>query len=279
MTGILEGKVVIVTGAGAGLGRAYAEHAASEGAAVVVNDIDGETSAETVRSIEDRGGRAIASDHDVADWKAAEALVALAHEEFQGLDGLVNNAGVLSICEPGEETEASIRQQIEVNLMGAAFVGTHAIYAMRAAGGGSIVNATSAAQMGISKISTYGATKGALASLTYGWALDLRSANIRVNGYAPVASTQMTSRSPIPVSGVPTPAENAATVSYLLSDASVGITGQVVQRRGTELVVMSHPDYTDHQATAGDWDTDSVIAHFDPVLRAGLQPVGDPRLR
>ena len=279
MTGILDGKVVIVTGAGAGLGRAYAEHAASEGAAVVVNDIDRERGAQTVGSIADRGGRAVASDHNVADWDAAEALVALAHKEFQALHGLVNNAGVLSICEPGDETEASIRQQIEINLMGAVFVGTHAIRAMKAAGGGTIVNATSAAQMGISKISTYGATKGALASLTYGWALDLKQANIRVNGYSPVASTQMTSRSPIPVSGVPTAEANAAIVSYLLSDLSDGITGQVVQRRGPDLLVMCHPDYTQHQASADAWDTQTVIGRFDSVLRAGLQPVGDPRLR
>jgi NAD(P)-dependent dehydrogenase (short-subunit alcohol dehydrogenase family) len=278
-TAILAGKAVVVTGAGAGLGRAYAEHAAAEGAAVVVNDIAAERAADTVRSIEGNGGRAVASDHDVADWAAAEQLIRLCQNEFGRVDGLVNNAGVISICEPDEETETSIRQVVTVNLMGAAFVGTHAIAAMRAGGGGSIVNATSSAQMGLSRLGVYGATKGALASLTYGWALDLQGANIRVNAYSPVASTQMTDHSPIHLSDIPSAEENAAAVSYLLSDAASGITGQVIQRRGGDLSVMSHPDFTDQRVSAHSWDTPTVIERFDPVLRAGLQPVGDPRVR
>jgi NAD(P)-dependent dehydrogenase (short-subunit alcohol dehydrogenase family) len=279
-TGVLAGKAVIVTGAGTGLGRAYAQHATAEGAAVVVNDIHGDKAAETVRSIESNGGTAIASNHDVADWAAAEELVQLCQKEFGALNGLVNNAGVISIRDPDEETEDSIRQVVTVNLMGATFVGTHAIRAMRTGQGGSIVNATSSAQMGISRLGIYGATKGALASLTYGWALDLAPANIRVNAYAPQASTQMTNHSPIiSVSDVPMPYENAAVVSYLLSDHAAGISGQVIQRRGPDLIVMSHPDITEYRAHADTWDSGAVLTRFDPLLRDGLQPVGDPRLR
>jgi hypothetical protein len=89
----------------------------------------------------------------------------------------------------------------------------------------------------------------------------------------------MTSRSPIPVSGVPTPEDNAAIVSYLLSDLASDVTGQVVARRGRALTLMTHPDYIEHAVESGAWTTDEVSELFGPTLRAERQPVGDPRLR
>lgn len=277
--GVLAQKSVIITGAGRGLGRAYAVHAASEGAAVVVNDIDGAAAEEVVARIHSDGGMAIVSTHSVSDWNAARDLVASCLTAFGRLDGVVNNAGVISICEPADEDESSIRSTVEVNLVGSAFVGTHAMRVMTAQRSGSIVNATSSAQLGIHQLGIYGATKGALASLTYGWAIDLAKHNVRVNAYSPVASTDMTSRSPIPVTGVPTPEDNAAVVTYLLSDLASDVTGQVVQRRGTTLTVMQHPDYSDHVVDSATWTTEDVVRLLGPVLRSGRQPVGDPRIR
>lgn len=277
--GLLDGKAVVVTGAGTGLGRAYALHAATEGARVVINDVTVDRLGEVAAEISALGGTVVSCPGSVADWTVAEGLVQECRTVFGGVDGLVNNAGVIRIGDPWEADEAGIRAMVEVNLMGAAFVGTHALRVMLEQGRGAIVNATSSAQMGLAQMSVYGATKGALASLTYGWALDARAQGIRVNAYAPVAWTAMVAGSSVAPAQLPTTEDNAPVVSYLLSDLAADITGQVVQRRGDGLYVMAHPDLTEHVATPEAWTTDAVARALDPVLRSGAQPLGDPRMR
>jgi NAD(P)-dependent dehydrogenase (short-subunit alcohol dehydrogenase family) len=273
--GVLDGKAVIVTGAGRGLGRAFALDAAAEGASVVVNDIDAEAAEKVAAEIAAAGGgRAVPLAGSVADWDRAGDLVAVCLKEYGTVDGLVNNAGVLNLTHPWDESEQSIRRVVEVNLFGALFVGTHAVRAMVDQGSGSIVNITSSAQLGLSTMGTYGATKGALASLTYSWSVDLGGYFIRVNGYAPVARTAMADMSPVLPPDMPDPADNAAIVTYLLSDLSDGITGQVVQRRGNRLVVLAHPRLTEHGAVADAWTVDTVVEEFDPILRQHQEPVG-----
>ena len=272
--GVLDGKAVIVTGAGQGLGRAYALDAAAEGASVVVNDIDTAAAEKVVAEIAGDGGRAVPVAGSVADWDRAGDLVAVCLKEYGAVDGLVNNAGVLNLTPPWDESEISIRHVVEVNLLGALFVGTHAVRAMVEQGSGSIVNMTSSAQLGLSTMGTYGATKGALASLTYSWSVDLGEYCIRVNAYAPVARTAMAEMSPVLPPDIPDPADNAAIVTYLLSDLSDGITGQVIQRRGDRLVVLAHPRLTEHGAVADAWTVNTVVDRFDPVLRRHQEPVG-----
>jgi NAD(P)-dependent dehydrogenase (short-subunit alcohol dehydrogenase family) len=272
--GVLDGKAVIVTGAGQGLGRAYALDAAAEGASVVVNDIDAAAAETVAAEIAGAGGRAVPVVGSVADWDRAGDLVAVCLKEYGAVDGLVNNAGVLNLTPPWDESEMSIRRVVEVNLLGALFVGTHAVRAMMDQGSGSIVNITSSAQLGLSTMGTYGATKGALASLTYSWSVDLGGHFIRVNAYAPVARTAMAEMSPVLPPDIPAPADNAAIVTYLLSDLSDGITGQVIQRRGNRLVVLAHPRLTEHGAEADAWTVDTVVDRFDPVLRQHQEPVG-----
>lgn len=272
--GVLDGKAVIVTGAGQGLGRAYALDAAAEGASVVVNDIDGAAAEKVAAEIAGAGGRAVPVVGSVADWDRAGDLVAVCRKEYGAVDGLVNNAGVLNLTPPWDESETSIRKVVEVNLLGALFVGTHAVRAMMDQGSGSIVNITSSAQLGLSTMGTYGATKGGLASLTYSWSVDLGGYSIRVNAYAPVARTAMADMSPVLPPDIPDPADNAAIVTYLLSDLSDGITGQVIQRRGNRLVVLAHPHLTEHGAEADAWTVGTVVEQFDPVLRQYQQPVG-----
>jgi NAD(P)-dependent dehydrogenase (short-subunit alcohol dehydrogenase family) len=272
--GVLDGKAVIVTGAGQGLGRAYALDAAAEGASVVVNDIDAAAADTVAAEIAGNGGRAVPVVGSVADWDRAGDLVAVCLKEYGAVDGLVNNAGVLNLTPPWDESEMSIRRVVEVNLLGALFVGTHAVRAMMDQGSGSIVNITSSAQLGLSTMGTYGATKGALASLTYSWSVDLGGHFIRVNAYAPVARTAMADMSPVLPPDIPDPADNAAIVTYLLSDLSAGITGQVIQRRGNRLVVLAHPRLTEHGAEADAWTVDTVVDRFDPVLRQHQEPVG-----
>lgn len=272
--GVLDGKAVIVTGAGRGLGRAFALDAAAEGASVVVNDIDAEAAEKVAAEIAGDGGRAVACAGSVADWQWAGDLVQTCLKQYGAVDGLVNNAGVLTLRPAWDETEESIRRVVDVNLLGALFVGTHAVRAMIDQGSGSIVNITSSAQLGLSTMGTYGATKGALASLTYGWSLDLAGHFVRVNAYAPVARTVMAEMSPVLPPDIPAPADNAAIVTYLLSDRSDGITGQVIQRRGNRLVVLAHPRLTEHGADADGWTVEAVLDRFDPVLREHQEPVG-----
>jgi len=276
---VLAGMAVIVTGSGRGLGRAYALMAATCGASVVVNDVDFGSAQDVVDEIVRSGGTAVASGHSVSDWSEAAELVASCRHAFGRVDGVVNNAGVVSARSPLEEDEESIRSVVEVNLIGTIFVGVHAVKSMGSDGqGGSIVNITSSAQMGMRTLGTYGATKGAVASLTYAWALDLAPVHVRVNAYSPLARTPMNDLGPqiAVLDDLPTSEDNAAAVCYLLSDLAAGITGQVVKRERSDLIVMSHPDLTDNRAVSRSWDLESVVELFDPILRKGVQAVGAP---
>jgi len=239
-----------------------------------VTDVAAEGAEEVAAEIGGCGAQARACVGSVAEWGRAGELVATCVREYGAVDGLVNNAGVLMLAPAWDGTEDSIRRVVEVNLLGALFVGTHAVRAMVDQGSGSIVNITSSAQLGLPTMGTYGATKGALASLTYGWSVDLGGHFVRVNAYAPVARTAMAEMSPVLPPDIPDPADNAAVVTYLLSDRSDGITGQVVQRRGNRLVVLAHPRLTDHGADADAWTVDAVLERFDPVLRQHQEPVG-----
>ena len=276
MTGVLAGRNVIVTGAGRGLGRAFALDAAREGAAVVVNDVDGEAADAVVKEIAGFDGRAVASADSVSEWDGAARIVDRCRFAFGAVDGLVNNAGVATMAKPWEVDERSAAAMVQVNLLGTVFVGTHAIRAMReSSGGGAIVNVTSSGQLGISRLGVYGATKGSLASLTYSWALDLEDVGIRVNAFSPVADTAMSWMADIPKGVLPSPEHNAPAVTYLLSDLSSGLTGQVVQLRPPNILeVVAHPQMTGHTATVDSFTATAVAASFGPVLRKNAQPNG-----
>jgi NAD(P)-dependent dehydrogenase (short-subunit alcohol dehydrogenase family) len=266
--GMLAEKVVVITGAARGLGRAYALDAAREGAAVVVNDIN-----PAVRSVAAEivaaGGSAVANDDTVTTWSGAEAIIACAMDTYGRLDGLVNNAGILHLCQPWEVSEEIVRESVDVNLTGSIFVGAHATKVMVSQKSGSIVNNVSSGALGAPGRAVYVATKGALASLTYAWAIDLAPYSIRVNAFSPTAETPMST-----APGLPTVEENAPMATYLLSDASDGITGQVVHRFRDSFMVLSHPDFTDHIVRVPDSSAAGIAAAFDPVLRAAIQRVG-----
>ncbi len=157
--GTLDGRSVIVTGSGRGLGRAYAVAAAAEGASVVVNDVDRPEAEAVAAEIRAAGGQAVASGDSVADAAAAERLVATAVDTFGGLHGLVNNAGLIEHGAPWELTAAQIDRLVDVNVRGVLNVGTAAMRAMRTGGGGVIVNVTSGAHLGMPGLALYGATR------------------------------------------------------------------------------------------------------------------------
>ncbi len=130
----------------------------------------------------------------MSDWSEAEELIERCVDEFGALDGLVNNAGLYEMCRPEELDEGLLRRIIDVNLLGTAFCGAHAIRRMLAQGHGSIVNVTSGAQTGLPYLSAYGASKAGVAALIRSWAADLVGTGVRVNGLSPMARGQRSGR-------------------------------------------------------------------------------------
>ncbi|PXY25274.1 SDR family NAD(P)-dependent oxidoreductase [Prauserella endophytica] len=287
MNELLSGKSVVVTGAGRGLGEAFAVHAAQAGAAVVVNDIDVGRAEATAANIRAHGGLAVASGHSVADPEQARAIIELCEAEFGRIDGLVNNAGVNYEALPWQDDPAQIRELIETNVLGVIYTGTAAAEAMMRHGGGSIVNISSGASLGQRKLATYAASKGAVASLTYSWALDMEDVGIRVNAVCPLAHTRMVWKSERSLRNCPpdrTPARIAPVVLFLLGDGSHGITGQLIRCNGPQLHIVGQPYLKAPILERQVWDSDSVQRAFDEVFSAHLEPYGlekrvPPRLR
>jgi len=196
-----EGRVVIVTGAGRGVGRCHALHLAAKGAAVVVADygvgIDGAGSSaapaeDVVREINEAGGEAVACCANVADEHEAASIIDTAIEAFGRIDAVINNAG---IHDPGPFDELSIEQfrtMFDVHFFGTLFVTRAAWPYFSKAGYGRVVNTVSEAMLGgIPELTSYGAAKGAVFGLTRNLATEGPAHGIRVNAIAPRAYTRM----------------------------------------------------------------------------------------
>ncbi|WP_116115417.1 SDR family NAD(P)-dependent oxidoreductase [Amycolatopsis ruanii] len=288
MSMLMQDRAVVVTGAGRGLGEAFAVHLAQAGAAVVVNDVDAGLAERTAANIREHGGRAVASGHTVTAPAQAQAIVDLCVSEFGAIDGLVNNAGLNYEALPWEEDPDEVRELVEVNVLGVMYTGIAAVKAMVAGGrGGSIVNISSGASLGQRKLGVYAATKGAVASLTYSWALDLEDCGIRVNAVCPLAHTRMVWKSERSLRNCPpdrTPSRIAPVVQFLLSDEAEGITGQLVRCNGPQLHIVGQPYFKAPILERQTWDTETVREAFDEVFSAHLEPYGlekrvPPRLR
>ena len=184
---MLEGKVGVVTGATAGLGRAAAFAMAREGAAVVVTSRDAAEGEAAVAEICQLGGRAVWQLVDVTDEAAIKRMVAQALSEYGRLDIAYNNAGVESPACPVDEIDmASVKTAFDVNYFSILNCMKYEIPAMLESGGGAIVNATSVWGLNAgAERSTYIAAKHAISGLTKTAALELATKNIRVNAVAP----------------------------------------------------------------------------------------------
>jgi NAD(P)-dependent dehydrogenase (short-subunit alcohol dehydrogenase family) len=276
--GMLDGKAVVVTGAGRGLGEAYALHAAHAGARLIVNDVDADFAERTAEHIKSYGGEAVASGHDLTKPDEAQAVIDYCVDTFGRIDGLVNNAGVNYEALPWDDSPERMRELFEINFFGLFYCGLAAIRAMRDAGtAGSIVNIASGALMGQRKLAAYAASKGAVASVTYSWALDVDALGIRVNAVCPVAHTRMVWESERSLRATPperTPGKVAPLVLFLLSDRAVGITGQLVRCNGRELHIVGQPYLKQPILTNDNWDTAAVERAFTEVFQAHLEPFG-----
>ncbi|MFT4009153.1 MAG: SDR family NAD(P)-dependent oxidoreductase [Nocardioidaceae bacterium] len=259
----LAGKAILVTGAGQGLGRAYAVQAAQAGASVTVNDINEATARSVAEEIRDAGGAAIAVAGSVSSWSDSERAVQETVRAFGALDGVVANAAIMHMGKPWEEDEVRLRRIVEVNVLGVQFSVGHALRAMVEAGtGGSIVNVVSGAQHGVAGMSAYGATKGAVNAMTVNWAIEGKEHGIRVNAVSPWALTQMTidhlDQSHADPESFPTADAIAPLVLSLLSDATSTVTGQIlrfdgrrVSRYGTDLTVLGEqPEWSTAELSA-----------------------------
>ena len=181
-----DGKVVVVTGGGAGIGRTYAQRFAAEGAAVVIADVDEAAATKVVGELSADGATGLAQVMDVTDVDAASAMVERAVAELGGVDILVNNAGIhLDHAQLPFALEAvpKWRAVLDVNVIGALVCAVVCRPAMAARGGGAVVNMSSMAAY--SGSGAYGVSKLALNSLTVSLAAEFAAEGIRVNGIAP----------------------------------------------------------------------------------------------
>jgi 3-oxoacyl-[acyl-carrier protein] reductase len=244
-----EGKVAVVTGAGQGIGEAYAKGLAHAGATVVVADLDEARGARVAAEVTGTGGRALAVPVDVADPASAEALAARVMDEFGRIDQLVNNAAIYH----GMRVESLMKVDLDyyrrffaVNLDGA-LVMTRAVHrAMIEGGGGAIVNQSSTAAWMAGGY--YSVAKAALNSLTVSLAAELAPANIRVNAIAPGPTDTSATRSVVPdeflqplvdslmIKRMGTPDDHVGALLFLLSDDASWLTGQVVAVDGGQVV-------------------------------------------
>ena len=186
MTGRFDGKVVVITGGGAGIGRTYAHRFAAEGASIVVADVSDEAGAQVVKELQAKDSGALAYAMDIRDEDAADAMVSAALEAFGRIDVLINNAAIHLDHAQLPYTKAALpqwRAVMDVNVIGALVCSVACRSAMAASGGGAIINQSSMAAYAGG--GAYGVSKLALNALTVCLAAELAPDGIRVNGIAP----------------------------------------------------------------------------------------------
>ncbi|MEI6571832.1 MAG: SDR family oxidoreductase [Actinomycetes bacterium] len=256
MPGICEGRIVIVTGAGRGIGRGHALEFARQGAKVVVNDLGAESdgtgtstgpAGEVVDAIRAMGGEAVANGSDIADWEGAQALIQTAVDTFGGLDVLVNNAGFLRdrmLFSSGEdEWDAVIRVHLKGHFAPARFASAY--WREQSKNGatvdGRIINTSSGAGlMGSVGQGAYSAAKAGIAAMTLVQSAEMSRYGVTSNAIAPAARTRMTEQVFADTMAAPegdafdvmAPENVAPLVVWLGSSESAGVTGRVFEVEG-----------------------------------------------
>ncbi|MFD9537228.1 SDR family NAD(P)-dependent oxidoreductase [Streptomyces sp. NPDC060010] len=277
MGNFLAGKVVAVTGAGRGIGRAVALAAAAEGARVVVNDYGvgiegGEPTSEiaeaVVKEIVAAGGDAVAVADDVSTMAGGQRVVDTALARYGRIDGVVCVAGILRERMLFNMSEEEWDPVVATHLKGTFTVFRAACAVMRKQGGGTLIGFTSGNHQGSVAQANYSAAKGGIISLVRSAALGLAKYGVTANAVAPVARTRMSANVPMELKEIGEPEDVAALVTYLLSDRAVAvggepITGQVYTIAGPKIAVWAQPRELRAGYAEGSW-TPEKIADFLP---------------
>lgn len=293
MSGLCDGRVAIVTGAGRGIGREHALMLASEGAKVVVNDLGGEIDGtggdaspaqQVVEEIKGMGGEAVANGDDVSDWEGAQRMVNMAIETFGGLDAIVNNAGILRDRMLSNMTEAEWDAVIKVHLKGtfAPARWAAAYWRERSKAGetndGRIINTSSVSGIyGNPGQTNYGAAKAGIAAFTVIAAQELHRYGVTVNAIAPGALTRMTENlgmGQLDEEGRESmnPRWIAPICTWLVSKESASVTGRVFEASGR---VLGIAEMWHRGPTVEPVDDPKLLGPIVRELMANAQPNSD----
>ena len=297
----LEGKAVVVTGGGRGIGRAIALAAASEGAGVVVADYGGavdrceagssKTADEVVAEIESAGGRAVASAVDVSTMDGGREVVQTSLDAFGRLDGMALCAGITVTKYLWELEEREWDDVLGVHIKGHFSCAQAAAKVMMPQGSGSLVFFSSGALTGMPNMTAYATAKAGILGFTWSTAYALEPYGITTNCVIPSAATRMsdniygnagtlskrfgdTMRSELASGTYRDPANISPLVIYLLSDAARGVNGQVFRAQGYEVSRLMNLSfaYTKSMRSIGPWDVEAIAARMPEELGPDLTP-------
>lgn len=288
----LDGKVIVVTGAGRGIGREIALLAAAEGAKVVVNDpgvaADGSgTNAapaeEVVEEIKKRGGTAVANFETVAEAIPASKIIKQAVDTYGKLDGVVNNAGILRDAIFHRMSIEAFESVIKVHLLGSFYTSHAAARIFREQESGAFVHFTSTSGLiGNFGQANYAAAKLGVAALSKSIALDMQRFGVRSNCLAPFAWSRMTDSIPVDSPEQQarverlmkmTPDKNAPLAVFLASDAASHVNGQIFAVRHNEIFLMGQSRPLRSVQRSEGWTPETVAEHAEPALRASFVPL------
>ena len=292
MAGLMEGKAVVVTGAGGGIGREIAIMMAKAGAKVIVADIGaslsgsgGSTSPaeQTKALIEQSGGVAQICTESVAAWGSAQKIVQSCLDHFGKIDAVVNNAGILRDGIFHRMTEDDWMSVVNVHLNGSFYVSRAAAEHYRKQESGAFVHITSTSGL-IGNIgqANYAAAKLAITALSKSIALDMARYNVRSNCLGPWAWSRMTQSIPTATPEQKaeveklqrmTPDKNAPLAVYLCSDAAKGVSGQIFGTRMHEVYLFGSPRPIRVIARTEGWTPESIAELAMPALKDGFMPL------
>jgi NAD(P)-dependent dehydrogenase (short-subunit alcohol dehydrogenase family) len=289
---MMEGKVVIVTGSGRGIGREMALQMARNGARVVVNDVgvsvtgeagNEDPAQEVVDLIRAEGGEAIVNRDSVSEWASANRIVEDAVDTYGRIDSVVNNAGILRDRIFHQMTPEEFEAVIRVHLFGSFNVSRAAITHFREQKSGAFVHMTSTSGLiGNVGQANYAAAKLGIVGLSKSIALDAARYGVRSNCISPFAWSRMVgsipSDDPAQAARVEkiksmTPATIAALSVFLASDAAAEVNGQVFTMRRNELFLMSHPRPIRSLHRAEGWTAQTLASHMMPAIKPSLVPL------